>query len=197
MSNTSTASQVKADKQEATQAIPSVAIAGDPTPYSELKQTLAEEYENIQMLEKAIITVKQAEVAEVLRYKPLFVACSKGDESIVRALLATGLDVNWRNHQGVAPLHVAACDGQIGVVKILLEQGAEIDPHMGVIQASNGLSFTNATPFCLAIVNQKKATADLLLSYGADAKATMGNGMSWGEMKDAVAKVGGISMCPQ
>jgi len=25
----------------------------------------------------------------------------------------------------------------------------------------------------------------------------MGNGMSWGEMKDAVAKVGGISMCPQ
>lgn len=196
MNNTSTASQVKAGKQEATQDNPSVAIAAELAPIAELKQTLAEEYENIQMLEKAITTTKQAEEAEVLRYKPLFVACSRGDESTVRSLLATGLDVNWRNHQGVAPLHVAACDGQIGVVKILLEQGAVIDPHMGVIQASNGLSFTNATPFCLAIVNQKIAAAALLLSYGADAKATMGNGMSLGEMKEAVAKVGGISMCP-
>jgi len=176
------------------QAATKTAKAPAAAPLPELREALAEAYENIQLLDKAVVTAKQAEDDEVLRYKPLFDACSSGDEPKARALLATGLDVNWHNKEGVTPLHVAACDGHLNVVRMLLEQGAEVDAPLGEVQSKLGISFVGATPWLLAKANQKGPVAELLYSYGANPNATMGAGLSWREVADVFAKAGVVSM---
>ena len=178
----------------ANQAASKTAKALAATPLPELREALAEARENIQLLDRAVVTAKQAEDEENLRYKPLFDACSSGDEPKARALLATGLDVNWHNEQGATPLHVAACDGHLNVVRMLLEQGAEVDPMLGEIQSKLGISFAGATPWLLAKANKKGPVAEFLYSYGANPNATMGAGLSWREAAEAFARAGVVSM---
>lgn len=56
----------------------------------------------------------------------LFLAC-KGDVEGLQDLLDEGVDVNSIDLDGRTALHIAACEGHVGVVKLLLSRKANID----------------------------------------------------------------------
>ncbi|MBA0768384.1 hypothetical protein Gotri_017186, partial [Gossypium trilobum] len=56
----------------------------------------------------------------------LFMAC-RGDTKGVEDLLNEGMDVNGIDLDGRTALHVAACEGHVEVVKLLLSRNANID----------------------------------------------------------------------
>lgn len=56
----------------------------------------------------------------------LFMAC-QGDAKGVEELLKDGIDVNSINLDGRTALHIAACEGRLDVVKLLLSWRANID----------------------------------------------------------------------
>lgn len=58
--------------------------------------------------------------------KLLFLAC-QGDVKGVEELLKEGTDVNSIDLDGRTALHIAACDGHVDVVKMLLSRKANID----------------------------------------------------------------------
>jgi ankyrin repeat protein len=163
-------------------------------PPAELRATLAEANENILMLEKAIVTAKQAHDEAAPRYLAFFRACAEGEEPEARALLATGLEINCHNQEGVTSLHLAACNGHTAVVRLLLEQGASVDPRLGKTGAALGPSFAGATPWFLAKVNGRGAVAELLYSCGADPNATVDSGQGWQVASDSLAEAGGTSI---
>ena len=57
----------------------------------------------------------------------LHAAAGKGDVAAVAALLATGADVDAATDRGVTPLYIAAEQGYLELVKLLLERGANPD----------------------------------------------------------------------
>lgn len=89
----------------------------------------------------------------------LDLAALKGQDAIVRLLLANGADVNSRNRDGTMPLYDAALSGHLTTVAILLTQGAEIN-------AQETRSGTTAL-YAAASFGREDAAA-LLLERGAD-----------------------------
>ncbi|KAG1367785.1 integrin-linked protein kinase 1 [Cocos nucifera] len=59
----------------------------------------------------------------------LMYLANEGDVAGIRELLASGVDVNFRDIDRRKALHVAACQGLPNVVQLLLESGAEVDPE--------------------------------------------------------------------
>ena len=55
-------------------------------------------------------------------YTPLHLACSEGNEDMVRVLLDCGADAYARARDGRTPLHIAAGAGACGVMKILIDE---------------------------------------------------------------------------
>lgn len=76
---------------------------------------------------------------------PLHMAASRGDLTLVKALLEMGADINSRGGTfDGAPINVAASEGQVSVVEYLVECGAELDvsdpvrnPLFGAIYSGN------------------------------------------------------------
>lgn len=58
---------------------------------------------------------------------PLFIACRKGHDSIVRSLLKNGANIKYFNEFEVTPLYLACQKGHTSTVKLVLDKGAEID----------------------------------------------------------------------
>jgi ankyrin repeat protein len=91
----------------------------------------------------------------------LRVAAQRGDVGEVRQLIARGAPINGRSaYDGEVPLTVAAADGHIEIVRILLERGAEVD-----IETPRG------TALALAAERNHPEVVRLLLDAGANAAA--------------------------
>lgn len=60
-------------------------------------------------------------IASLLQY------ASTGDVEGVRQILDGGLSVNARDYDGRTALHLAASEGNLGVVKLLLERNAKVN----------------------------------------------------------------------
>ncbi len=58
---------------------------------------------------------------------PLSTAASKGHREVVELMVASGLDVNFRNRDGNTPLHFAAFFGRADTVSLLLKNGADVE----------------------------------------------------------------------
>ena len=84
----------------------------------------------------------------------LMLASLKGQEAMVRTLIARGADVN---KTGWTPLHYAASGGHVGIMKLLFEHHAFVDP-----ESPNG-----TTPLMMAAQYGNAATVKLLLDEGA------------------------------
>ena len=79
----------------------------------------------------------------------------------IHRLIGACAKVDKRDHQGFAPLHWAAIDGHVGVMKNLLEKRANSD-----IQDDNG-----DTPLHIAVrESQHRAVVDLCLEYDVPVK---------------------------
>ena len=83
-----------------------------------LRQTLAEVNQTVSMVNKAF---------PPLPYKKFYEACMTGDSAMVSTLISSTLDVNYQG-PGVTGLHVAVISGQLEVVRVLLDAGADVDP---------------------------------------------------------------------
>lgn len=86
---------------------------------------------------------------------PLMLAALKGNLGTVKALIARDADVN---KTGWAPLHYAATNGHVEVMKLLLEQHAYID----------AASPSGNTPLMMAALYGTPEAVKLLLDEGAD-----------------------------
>ncbi|CAI5947044.1 unnamed protein product [Closterium sp. NIES-64] len=58
----------------------------------------------------------------------IFVA-SQGDVDELTRLLDEGADVNSADYDGRSAIHLAACEGHLGVLKLLLARGARVNPR--------------------------------------------------------------------
>ena len=104
--------------------------------------------------------VQECDPDDIMRrsWPPLFKAA---DVSEAKRLLANGADVNRRNRHGESPLHQAAADGRVDIIRLLLQHGARVD-------ALDGL---NNTPLHAAAENGRPQAARLLLEAGAKPNA--------------------------
>nr|XP_018910579.1 PREDICTED: uncharacterized protein LOC109039535 [Bemisia tabaci] len=100
---------------------------------------------------------------------PLFFAARSGDAKIVEALLnAKGIDPNPKANCEETPLIMAAGNGFLSIVKMLIAKGAPI----------NGVSYCNMTPLHVAILKGQEETAEWLLRNGAYVSAPSVGGIS-------------------
>lgn len=76
------------------------------------------------------------------------------DHSFGELKVTDPLNVDVRNSEGVTPLHVSSIYGRLGLVKLLVQAGSNINAQTNT---------TNMTPLHLACQNQRTDVVDLLL----------------------------------
>jgi ankyrin repeat protein len=96
---------------------------------------------------------------------PLMMAALKGQQDLVTKLIARDADIN---KPGWAPLHYAASNGHVAIMKQLLDNHAFIDA-----QSPNG-----TTPLMMAAMYGSSAAVQLLLDEGADTQMKNDRGMT-------------------
>ena len=85
-------------------------------------------------------------------------AAQSGDLAQVRAVLATGVDVDSLTSYGETALHYAACQGHTACLKALLAAGASV--HL--------VGKHGSTPLSLASMNRDAACVRAVIAAGAD-----------------------------
>ena len=60
-------------------------------------------------------------------YTPLYHACATNNTDFVNYLLANGADVSIADHDGKAPIHVAASHGYDDIVTVLLKEASSLE----------------------------------------------------------------------
>ena len=58
----------------------------------------------------------------------LMYLANEGDLDRIKALLDSGINVNFKNSDNCTALHVTTCNGLTDVVLLLLDRGSELDP---------------------------------------------------------------------
>ena len=90
-----------------------------------------------------------------------------GDEKKVRMLLDNGADVNARAKSGYSALIVASSSGgNAGVIRLLLDRGARLDPDAGI------KVLFNRTPLIQAVISGDLQNVKGLIERGADIQQT-------------------------
>ena len=93
-------------------------------------------------------------------------ASYKGDEGMVRTILAAGVDKDVRDSLGATALHISMYQQNLNIVKMLLDYG--FDPNVK--------DNKEHTPLYAAVVANNLAAARLLIRYGANKYARDLNG---------------------
>jgi ankyrin repeat protein len=96
-------------------------------------------------------------------YTPLYLASQQGHGTIIQALIKAGGDVKAGTPNGTTPLMVAAASGEIEAVRVLVDNGADVNARDGV---------RLQTPLMYAAASNRAAVIAFLASKGADVKAT-------------------------
>ncbi len=101
---------------------------------------------------------------------PIHMAAAAGNENKVKNLINSGVSVNQIDifFFNWTPLHHAAYWGEISVVKLLIDKGANVDA-----KAKQG-----STPLMVALENGKTEVAKMLIEYNADIEAVKNDGYS-------------------
>ena len=93
----------------------------------------------------------------------------KGEEQlgVVKTLIKYRADVNRVDQSGALPIHIAAGNGKIKLIKILIKNGADVNA-----KTNCEMLHTQVTPLHLAAEGGYKKAVELLINYGADITAT-------------------------
>lgn len=137
-----------------------------------LAETLSDEGQTPML---AAVYSGAGEVFDVLRSEGLdpsiFEAAAYGDERRVRDLLATDPDlVQAHSTDGWTALHLASHFGHLGIVRILVEAGADI--------AARSENDMQNTPINAAVFSNRLAVVRWLLDQGADIDARQRGGLT-------------------
>ena len=89
----------------------------------------------------------------------VLIASYRGDDKLLREILASGADKDTRDSTGATALHIAMLQSNPVVIKLLLDSG--FDPN--AIAERNGF-----TPLHNAVAANNEAAVRLLLQYGAN-----------------------------
>ncbi len=89
----------------------------------------------------------------------LYWACYQAEQRTVGMLLDAGADANAVNNAGNQPLHAACSCGHAGVVRLLLEAGAQVQQGASEVGEDE--------PLFVAAAKGHTETVQLLLSAGA------------------------------
>ncbi len=111
----------------------------------------------------------EAKVESILD-TPLSRAVRKERKATVEALISMGANVNTTNAIGSTPLHFAAISGNLDIVRLLLENGAEVNAK------TNGGDLPGVTPIHAAAFEGQTRIVELLLVKGADINAVTQSG---------------------
>ncbi|MCB1669847.1 MAG: ankyrin repeat domain-containing protein, partial [Pseudomonadales bacterium] len=95
-------------------------------------------------------------------YTPLMFAAGAGDLESARALLAGGSEVNAVSAFGLTPAILAVHGGNTALLKLLLQQGADVD-----------LAASGHTPLHVAVLRGNLEAVELLLAEGANPNAIL------------------------
>lgn len=102
----------------------------------------------------------------------LHIACQLCDEVVVSLVLERGADRSVLDSHGWSPLHLAGYSGKIGIMKLLIDAGADVNITVGGGRRSNILrDDTETTPLHQAVRQGYIPAVELLLEAGADPKA--------------------------
>ncbi len=96
---------------------------------------------------------------------PMMAACKDGNLLMVQELVKAGAEINHVGGNGKSPLQIAVENGHGEVVKVLVENGANLEIKSG----TSYLQFTN-TPICFAALSDQTEMVSLLASLGAKTK---------------------------
>lgn len=142
--------------------LPAAPPAAPVGPLDETALHLAVQEGDIAAARKAFEKGASTGVFDIQGQTPLSRAAEKGDADMVRFLLAHGAEkeIDHAGSSGTA-LGMAAMNGHLEVMGILLGAGADID-------APNG---DGATPLMQAVFGARAAAAQFLLARGANANA--------------------------
>ncbi|MFO7734985.1 MAG: ankyrin repeat domain-containing protein [bacterium] len=97
----------------------------------------------------------------------IFLALHENNSEVVRELILGGANLG-KKVKGVAPLMKAAIEGDIDSIKLMVENGADVDVR----------SPDRVTPLMMAIQSENQGSAWYLLSRGADVNAVDKRGVS-------------------
>ncbi len=89
---------------------------------------------------------------------PLHVSAYHGYLDIVKLLIASGSEVNFRNRRKQTPLHLAVLNGHVEVIKYLLDKGADI----------NTVENEGGSPISWAAYTGQSKIVKLLMKIGAN-----------------------------
>ena len=114
------------------------------------------------------LALPQSNLSEAER--SLLDAAVSGDTGAVVALLQDGIDVDVGDEQGFSPLMLAARQGHVATMKVLVEAGAAVDLRRG--------GSDEWPPLMNALHKQRSGAALALLEWGADPNARGDSGFS-------------------
>jgi transglutaminase-like putative cysteine protease len=142
--------------------------------------------------EIAFCTITDQFKADLYGWTPLHFAVEAGQIDVVEYLIAARVaDVGVENRQGLTPLDIAARRNHKEVVKLLIDNGADVSLHVAthlgdlaraksLIEEGAGVNaedFGGETPLHIAAAKGHKEIAELLIAKGADVNAKN----NWGE----------------
>lgn len=161
--------------------------------------------------EKAKILLSEAvdKKGNTLLHHAVKLGCSR---EMLNFLVENGIDINARNKNGVAPIHIAAKYGHEHLMDFFIESKADINVQCGnftksevesekekfinmqdgstdessVIYVKNDANYKKATPMSIATSNNHKDAVKRLLLQGA--KPSIGNDKGWTPIHIAIRK---------
>jgi len=122
---------------------------------------------NAQVAEALIANGADVNWPDERRATPLHSIARSGITEVAQVLLAHGADINAKDNSGWTPLHSAAIRGRKDMVEFLITQGADINAKDRGTRGKTPLNRVVTDDWMVPEVD-RKATAELLISHGAD-----------------------------